>query len=506
MMKAAGRDTPMTITGIRDDGTRDYRGAVQRCLDLLIEHGTDRYGDMHTPILVSILDLHTLSCPACPEPLDEQWRVTRRGRRNPAGANLLMDQPTLAAMYRCSASTGEHRYANFARTYIDWYLANLVDKKGLWWWGWHRHYDVFRDCRDGHDGNPHEIHALHTVLWDKLWAVNPEAVRREIEAIWEWHVIDKETGEVNRHDDGKRGCDFSITAAAFGRAFAFLYAQTGEPVWKARARLLAEYFWNRRNTTTNLIAARPNAGKQRFDGNHFTTAEVGLHCRDLLHAYTFCNDESIRDYALAYLRAYAQYGYDETSGHFWGALRLDGTPERGPRIYVEDVDGLRDRYLDSPEGYRAFEPRGQLDLWQPYVAGYEHPLASAEVYALAYEVTGEQDLLVSARRFADWILTESPPRACLSKTWYHGYARDYAPHGAYAEQYGRAIAFLAHLSRCTGERRYADGAFALADDAIEQLLCNGVFRGHPAKPYYEATDGVGFLLEALLDVHVLPER
>ncbi|MDP6040569.1 MAG: hypothetical protein QGG64_18625, partial [Candidatus Latescibacteria bacterium] len=316
--------------------TKNYRKAVQDHLDLMIEHGTDKYGDTHTPILVSILDLRSLSCPASPESLDERWRVTRRDRRNPAGANLLMDQPTLSAMFSLSTSINEQRYADFARTYIDWYLENLVDEKDFWWWGWHRHYDVFRDCCEGHAGNPHEFHSMHTILWDKLWEINPESVRREIEAIWEWHVIDKETGEVNRHGDGRRGCDFSMTASAFVRAFAFLYSQTGEQVWQKRARLLADYFWNRRNKTTNLIAARPNAGVDRFDGSHFTTAEVGLNCRDLLYAYELCQDEDLRVYALAYLRAYADYGYDKTTGRFWGALQLDGTPEPGPRVYVEN--------------------------------------------------------------------------------------------------------------------------------------------------------------------------
>ncbi len=469
-----------------------YRQAVQRCLDLLLEHGTDRYGDTHAPILVSILDLRTRQCPANPEPLDERWRVTRRGRRNPAGANLLMDQPTLAAMFRLSTRTDNPKYADFANAYLDWYLANLVDEKGFIWWGWHRHYDVFRDTRDGHDGNHHELHSLHTILWERLWDANPVATRRQIEAIWQWHVIDKQTGEINRHGDGARGCDFSMTSAAFTRAFAFLFAKTGEAVWKERAVLLADYFWKRRNPATNLFASRPNAGPNRFDGSHFTTAETGLHCRDLLAAWKDCQDDRLRDYALTYLRAYAKHGYDEASGRFWGALRLDGTPQPGPRVQVENVD--------SDAGYHAFEPRGHLDLWQPYAAGYEHPLATAETYALAVDLTGQTDLLATARRFADWLLAESPPRTCLGATWYAGYARDYAPHGAYAEHYGRAIAFLARLARLTSDPRYADGARALADEAIAKLSFDGIFRGHPAKPYYEATDGVGFLLEALLDL------
>ena len=68
--------------------------------------------------------------------------------------------------------------------------------------------------RLGHLGDPHEIQAIHCIAWDKLWAVNPAAVRKEIEAIWQWHVIDKQIGEVNRHGDGQPGCDFAMSAGA----------------------------------------------------------------------------------------------------------------------------------------------------------------------------------------------------------------------------------------------------------------------------------------------------
>jgi hypothetical protein len=40
----------------------------------------------------------------------------------------------------------------------------------------------------------------------------------------------------------------------------------------------------------------------------------------------------------------------------------------------------------------------------------------------------------------------------------------------------------------------------MAAAAIEALWSNGLFRGHPAKPYYEAADGVGYLLHALLEL------
>lgn len=84
----------------------------------------------------------------------------------------------------------------------------------------------------GHNGNVHELHAMHCIDWFRLWKINPPAVQREIEAIWESHVIDKVTGETDR----------------------------------------------------------PNAGTDRFDGEHFVTACVGLHGHALLNSYQLTGD------------------------------------------------------------------------------------------------------------------------------------------------------------------------------------------------------------------------
>jgi hypothetical protein len=37
-------------------------------------------------------------------------------------------------------------------------MAKLVDDRGFFWWGWHRHYDAYLDQITGHSGNHHEIH------------------------------------------------------------------------------------------------------------------------------------------------------------------------------------------------------------------------------------------------------------------------------------------------------------------------------------------------------------
>ena len=463
---------------------RPYLDYARECLDLLIAHGMDRYGTTHSPILMSILDVRTRQCPPDPLTLDEPLRVTRRGRRNPAGANLYTDQPTLRALHALSKVTGDAQYAAAATRCVDYYLKHLVDDKGLLWWGWHRHYDAYRDVRTGHAGNWHEIH-IQQIAWPLLWDANRDAVAREIEAIWQWHICDKTTGECNRHADGRRGCDFAMSGGEILLAFAFLHARTRDRQWLDRARLVANYYWRARHPKTGLIPNRPNAGKSRFDGSHFDTSIAAFLCHRLLEAYRITKDPLFRDQAVAYLKAYATHGYDPEARQFWGSLRLDGSPNRGPRL---------------PSGYAGYEPRGHIDMWQPYVAGYEHPLATAQTYAYAYDLARDPALLEAARRWADAILRVFPPRGCDPRAWYLWYAKHWAPHGTYAAHYGQALSFFLHLYALTREARYLASAKAVANEAVSKLYHRGLLRGHPCKPYYEAIDGVGYLLYALIQL------
>lgn len=473
--------------GLKPDDVerRPYLDYARECMDLLIERGTDRYGSVRAPILVTIIDVRTGDCPENPLPLDESVRVLRRDRRAPAGANLYMDQPVLRAMLDLAQVTGRASYADFVRKEAAYYLDNLVDEKGLLWWGWHRHYDVFKDVKSGHLGNCHEIH-VQEAFWPLLWECNPAATRREIEAIWTWHVINKETGEINRHSDGQRGCDFAFTGGEIAQAFTFLYTKTGDRTWLDRAALIVEYYWKSRNTQTNLIPERPNAGSNRFDGGYSTSSIAGMHCRSLLAIHRLTGEAKYRDYALAYLKAYGRYGWDPNERWFWAALHLDGSPDTRPRSESDD--------------YERYEPRGRVDLWQPYVAGYEFPLAAAQGYASAYAVTRDASILESAKRWADCFRREWPPRHSAEPSWYSWYSRDWAQHGTYADNYGRLISFLLQMRAATGDEAYLSFAREVAREAVGKLYYQGWLRGHPCKPYYEAVDGVGYLLRALIQL------
>jgi uncharacterized protein YyaL (SSP411 family) len=134
------------------------------------------------------------------------------------------------------------------------------------------------------------------------------------------------------------------------------------------------------------------------------------------------------------------------------------------------------------------------------VAGYEMPIYAAQAYAYAYDLTREPELLDAARRWADCIRRAWPPRECSPNAWYRDYSRHWAPHGTYAGLYGRTLSFLLHLHALTEDAEYLDLARDVAKESVSKLLYRGLFRGHPAKPTYEATDGVGYLLVALLQL------
>jgi len=464
---------------------RPYLGYVRSCLDMLMDQGTDRYGKVHSPILVSILDVRTHHCPENPRAFDEAVRVSRRGRRAPAGANLYLDLPLFHTCYDVSRLPGNEKYADFANKSIGYYLQHLVDEKGFIWWGYHRHYDVYRDEKTGHLSNHHEIH-FQQAAWPMLWKINSEVVKREIEAIWKWHVIDKNTGEINRHDNGQPGCSFTFTGGEILYAFAFMYQQTGDEEWLRRARLVADYYWNTRNPETNLIPNNAAKAGKRGDAVHFDTSTTGLLCHRLLAAYQITKEEKFREQALAYLRAYANYGWDEKAKKFFGWLELNDTPEPGPR---------------QVGSYEQYFPLGHIDMWQPYCGGYERPLDTAMTYAYAYRLTGEKFLLETARRWASCIIRNWPPRETAKPSWYASYSEKWAPLGTYAENYGKTITFFLQMHNLTGEKDYLEQARKAGREAVSSLYYRGLFRGHPGKPYYESIDGVGYLLRSLVQLH-----
>ncbi|MGI9427734.1 MAG: PEP-CTERM sorting domain-containing protein, partial [Bythopirellula sp.] len=249
-------------------------------------------------------------------------------------------------------------------------------------------------------------------------------------------------------------------------------------------KALANYNWNDRNPTTNLLAHTPNE-TSRWDGLRSATTTPAVYVPALLRAYEFTGDELFRDQALTYLESWAQYAYDPASGSFWGSLELDGTPVPDPW---------------AQSGYAQFEPRGLIDLWAPEFITAQYNPDAAKAYANGYQALGDPDLLDTAEKWAALIRNSLPATHSREDTWYATYSQDWAPEGTYAEHYGHLIDFFTTLYEDTSENHYLMSARTLAQEAVSVLWFDGLLRGHPNKPYYEAVDGVGVLLESLIDL------
>jgi len=72
--------------------------------------------------------------------------------------------------------------------------------------------------------------------------------------------------------------------------------------------------------------------------------------------------------------------------------------------------------------------------------------------------------------------------------------------GAYADQYGRCIHFLARAANVVNDPTLSDQARQLASEAVSHLYSEsaGMFRSHPGEDRCDAVDGIGILFLSLL--------
>lgn len=481
---------------------RPWRHYVERSIETLITHGRDDYGPLQTPLIMAVLDTATLRSPSRPARLDAivrlEGRIHRRGER---GSNLWYDQGLILAMRRLSKITGKPRYGEAADAYTTHFLASCNKPEndqhgyhtGLPSWGTHIYWDCFKECPAGdqNGSGPHEI-LVFRANWADMYRLAPQAVRRIAERVWTHHVVNKSTGLHNRHDDGRQGCDFAFSGGSFLHLFAVMARLTGESHYLDKAKTVADWHWKNRDQSTDLPADCPGL-TGRYDGKHTFTTVAGPHAMLLLEAYRASGDPYFRKIASRYILAYDRFAWDAEAQSYYAMLKLDGTP-------------LPDQAKGS--GYGAYAPYGHVNVWRTTFYSYEFTLSAAQAAVQAYGLSGrsradrDPRLLRVAKRWGRVVERAMP--AHTGRRW----KQELEQHmplaatrgGAYAEDYGRGISLFVHLYRATGDQRYLGLARSLAKDAVKKLFHNGLFKGHAGKPYYEATNGVGLLLYALLEL------
>ena len=443
----------------------------------LIDSGTDHYGPKHTPMFMATLDPNTGEYPIHDErPASFEPRAYRF-IFSPRGCSAYWDQPTLKALYLLSEMDGDTRYKRGADDYLKAFFETCVSPSGLFFWGNHYYYHAFDDVNvwfgtklapvDPEDQAPY--HELRPIApeWDAMHRINPEVVEREIRAVGELHLFDQRTGGFNRHADQSRGCAFLETGGIIAHALSLLYQWTKDPLALQRAQSVAEYSFSHRNHETNLLINNPT--ETRWD-SRCTTTEVGHWARHVMRAAEVLKAagadnqaKRLRVMALSALEAYARYGYDPETRQYFGQLALDGSP-----------------ILDQRE--TIYQPDNYSDVWGWLFPTHDYPMSMA--MAMLDAVDEDPIFVAAARNWAEIALKESETPI--------------GENTRYAENYGRLIVFLAKYAHVMGDERHRNAAMRLANEAVALLWKKRLFVGNTRAEWYDAIDGVGYLMLAII--------
>jgi hypothetical protein len=421
---------------------------------------------------MSSLDLHTGRYPEDDQRPQDIGKRVYRNIDAPKGCTLYWDQPALVAAHALSRLTGDDSYSNAADRYVCDFLDRCVAKNGMFLWGNHYYYDAFRDevMRFHGDETPvpakmaserGELHEIRPIppAWALFWRVSSEMTEKAIRQLGRQHLFDAELGGFNRHADGKRSYAFLEAGGILAETLAWLAARTGDRYLADTARRIIEFSWLYRYSDTNLVENSPT--KDRWD-KYVCTTEVGLWAGCALRAAELGQISVLNEIAAAAVSAYLDYGYDADAQRYYGKLKVrDGRPSLGPKS-------------------TRYEPGDYADIWNALFPTHDYPLALAESCLTLYTRTRKVRYQQAVARWVNIV------RDALSTGQ------------GYAEHYGRCIHFLCRAAHVFDESSWLSLAEQAAEKAIDLLFVDGMFRGHPGEDRYDAVDGVGYLMLALL--------
>ena len=453
---------------------------IRKHFDRLLATGRDDYGPASTPMWMASLDTRT---GRYPQPDARPESVGKRVYRNidaPHGCSLYWDQPMLVAAAALTDETGDDRYRRAADDYVAAWLNRCVARdNGMLLWGNHYYYDAFRDSPmhfrgeeppqplaiDQADGSWHEMRPLMPA-WEVLWRVDAAATERAIRAAAAGHLADPQTGAFNRHADNRIAHAFLEAGAIIIESLAWLYSKTGDDALLAPARAMARFSFDHRHPTTGLLENNPT--HHRWD-KHTATTEVGLWAGCLMRGAQYTRESDWQRMADAALSAWLAHGFDEQAGRYFGRLDVaTGEPMLGPRPTL-------------------YAPGDHADLWRPLFPAHDYPMSMAEACLSLWHHTAAEHYRQACQRWLAMIDASLPARG---------------GRGGYAEHYGRCLHFALRCQSELDDAPTRDGAGELAERlAREAMTCLwdlAMFRTHPGEHRYDAVDGGGYLILALL--------
>jgi len=407
----------VNVDPISVQGGWDYEkwlDLAKQCADRLLECAPDRYGSRHTPLWLSIVDPETCGMI---EEKPSNWQTYWDAEdyvMTAQGCNLYRDMPTLRAFKRLSELTGEGRYKQAVDRYLQFYLDELPSATtGLFPWGEHMSYNTLRDKIVA---TRHEME-YNLPDWELLWEVNPEAVRREIEAIYRINIWDKENFLYDRHANYFTG-EFDPApvrgayikhSGLFAYSFLFLYSKTHDPRYLEWARGISNVYWSRRNPETGLVPGY-------ISGTPPSMAQIAL-AYDLLEGSFLFPDEEIQRRALGMVDSFIHYGFDREKGRFASGLNTaTGKPVGNPApsswgSYSETA--LYCRLYACLDAYKQTGTPGYLDILKRCLKeADDEPLPAKvvpdavggmlDLFVRTYRETGDRFYLRQARKLGEW--------------------------------------------------------------------------------------------------------
>ena len=406
------------------------------------------------------------------------------------GCNLAYDVHLLEGMYAVGEATGATDIVDAADAYVERFATDCTDTAtGLFPCGDHAFWNLAED-RVGHVGeftggypDPNDavfdhFEGIPEWLWAKLGAVDADAVQGFADGI-DFHWKSEARDEYDRHawitkrdrrnwvpEDA--ACDFPRYSGLFVRDLAVAYAREPRDATREQLRRFLDYWWDKRHTNdSGILPHESDGGEQSASFAH--TLALGS---DLLMAAETLADHDEDLAATA-----------ERRGRTYARAVLDAVDETDPATaFGASTWGGGGHYGATPAA-----SVGARLLAVARRTGTERfrraALAVGETYLDASFPSG------GVLPFADSGLTISRGNEKFLS------ADDDVP--ITAGDLGEVVAFLADLAGETGEDRWLDRGFELADVARDLYLDVPRPRGAPTVDRYEADLGSGRLLAGL---------
>ncbi|MEX2603154.1 MAG: hypothetical protein WD361_03075, partial [Gracilimonas sp.] len=165
-----------------------YLKAVQTFANNVLEHGTDQYGEIQSPLLADGINVKTKE-PVRWETEDHSWIIS----------NFASQQNLMRVFVGLSELTGNNKYRNSAKETVRYMFANHTDSQGLLYWGGHQFVDL-ETMENQFKDRPHELKNNYP-FYEFMWEVDSVSTRKMLRAMWNAHILDWGKLDLNRHGE-----------------------------------------------------------------------------------------------------------------------------------------------------------------------------------------------------------------------------------------------------------------------------------------------------------------